>query len=204
MLDKLGKREQVLLFATALVVVSSLFYIAWFQPRNSRLQMLRIEQAQQQQAVHILQAFALSNLDSQKTLSLLTQRLSRLNLMLPDSPALSAFLLTLEENAQMTGVQIFFVHPSSTKTRDGYAEIPLEIAVKGSYEQIGAFIRKVEDGERFAAVLKTTIKSSGPELEAQFTFLVYSRNSNSAISPLPKVSLTDRSYRPQKGGTADS
>lgn len=203
MFGRLGNREPVLLFAMTVLVVSSLFYLFWFRPQNSRLQTLNNELAQRRQAVHSLQTFALSNPDPQKTVNVLKQRLTRLNLMLPDSPAMSTFLLTLEEDARMTGVQIVFVQPSSPKTLAGYAEISLDITVKGGYEQICAFVRKVEDGERFAAVLKTTIKGSGSDLVAQFTFLVYTSNSNSAI-PLPEFGHTDQSNRPQEGGAADS
>lgn len=52
-------------------------------------------------------------------------------------------------DAAASGVKLTNIKPAAMVDRAGYREMPIEVSVEGNYHATLAFLKKLEDGERF-------------------------------------------------------
>ncbi len=134
----------VLVLALGMLISSLLLY-----PQEQRIGELTRQLQVEQQKLTVVENFILANPDADKRLFELQQSLARVEKALPGSLDVSLFMAQLQRDAAATGVKLTNVKPSALVDRAGYREMPIEVAIEGNYHATLAFLKKLEDGERF-------------------------------------------------------
>ena len=118
-------------------------------PQELRIGELTRQLQVERQKVAVVENFILAHPDSEKRLFELQQSLARMEKALPESLDVSLFMSQLQRDAAASGVKLNHVRPSALVDRAGYREMPIEVAIEGNYFATLAFLKKLEDGERF-------------------------------------------------------
>lgn len=95
----------------------------------------------------------------------LQQKLNEARAQLPDDADVPQLLAQLDNKARQAGLYISRFEPKGEQPKDFYADINFEMAVRGSYHEMGAFIDSVGKLDRIINVLN--ISMSNPKTENQ-------------------------------------
>ena len=134
----------VLVLALGMLVSSLLLY-----PQELRIAELNRQLQAEQQKTTVVENFILANPDADKRLFELQQQLAKVEKALPGSLDVSLFMAQLQRDAAASGVKLTNIKPAAMVDRAGYREMPIEVSVEGNYYATLAFLKKLEDGERF-------------------------------------------------------
>jgi type IV pilus assembly protein PilO len=135
----------VLVLALGVLGSSLLLY-----PQEARINAIASQVQAERQKVVVVENFVLAHPDADKRLLDLQQSLVKVEKALPGSLDVSVFMSQLERDAIATGVRLVQIRPSALADRAGYREMPIEVSVEGTYYATLAFLKKLEDGERFS------------------------------------------------------
>lgn len=108
-----------------------------------------------------------SDIDSYK------EKVDRHEKMLPAEQEIPSLLETLSSMAKSSGVKIVGIMPSVTKEVDKlsrsqiYQEIPILISAKSGYHELGRFLNRLENSDRFMKVVDIQIKANTPTPKKQ-------------------------------------
>jgi type IV pilus assembly protein PilO len=104
------------------------------------------------------QAINLEALREQK--KLVDSYVERLQKQLPSKAEMAALLSDINQAAVGRGLTFDLFRPGQSVVRDYYAELPIEIKVKGSYHDVGAFAGDMANLPRIVTLNNMTLSSS--------------------------------------------
>ena len=111
--------------------------------------------------------------DADKRLFELQQSLARVETALPGSLDVSVFMSQLQRDAAATGVRLTNIKPSVLVDRAGYREMPIEVSFEGNYHTMLAFLKKLEDGERFSLPTGFLIQRKQDKLTTRLNLQIF-------------------------------
>ena len=93
------------------------------------------------------------------------KKIERYEKMLPAEQEIPTLLENLSDMARASNVKIVGITPSITKSENTqsnktYEEIPILISAKSGYHELGNFLAKLENSDRFMKVVDIKIRSS--------------------------------------------
>jgi type IV pilus assembly protein PilO len=146
LLDKIldrSKAQKIAILAVIVVLLAALDYTFLFEPRSNEIARLaesveieRNERNKKQQ-----QAANLPRL--QKELSELDVKLKKAVAQLPNKKEMDELLRTIATKAQESGLEVLLFRPRGENYQDFYAEVPLDITVKGNFHNAISFFDEV-------------------------------------------------------------
>lgn len=158
----------VLVLALGMVVSSLLLF-----PQEVRINALASQLQAERQKVATVENFILAHPDADKRLLELQQSLARVETALPGSLDVSVFMSQLQRDAAATGVRLTNIKPSVLVDRAGYREMPIEVSFEGNYHTTLAFLKKLEDGERFSLPTGFLIQRKQDKLTTRLTMQIF-------------------------------
>ncbi|WP_378956333.1 type 4a pilus biogenesis protein PilO [Pelosinus sp. sgz500959] len=171
---KIQVKHKISFFVIASVLMIYLFYDFLLLPQWTRRDELKTQQNLEQQQVQVVQSFVLAHPNAEQYLTELDRKITQVDMMLPDTPDISRFLLDIEQLSQESGVQLGYFKPGKIITKEGYQEIDIEFSVSGNYMQTMNFLNKAENGLRFINVTSIGIRMEKNTLESKLTAKIYS------------------------------
>ena len=151
------------------MVVSSLLLL----PQEVRISTLASQLQAERQKVAMVENFILAYPDADKRLFELQQSLARVETALPGSLDVSVFMSQLQRDAAATGVRLTNLKPSVLVDRAGYREMPIEVSFEGNYHTTLAFLKKLEDGERFSLPTGFLIQRKQDKLTTRLNLQIF-------------------------------
>ena len=151
------------------MVVSSLLLL----PQEVRISTLASQLQAERQKVAMVENFILAYPDADKRLFELQQSLARVETALPGSLDVSVFMSQLQRDAAATGVRLTNLKPSVQVDRAGYREMPIEVSFEGNYHTTLAFLKKLEDGERFSLPTGFLIQRKQDKLTTRLNLQIF-------------------------------
>lgn len=151
------------------MVVSSLLLL----PQEVRISTLASQLQAERQKVAMVENFILAYPDADKRLFELQQSLARVETALPGSLDVSVFMSQLQRDAAATGVRLTNLKPSVLADRAGYREMPIEVSFEGNYYATLAFLKKLEDGERFSLPTGFLIQRKQDKLTTRLNLQIF-------------------------------
>lgn len=158
----------VLVLALGLFVSSLVLY-----PQQARIADLSQKLQQERQKLAFVEKFILTYPDGEKRLTELQQSLLKVEKALPGTLGVSDFMAQLQRDAQASGVRLINLKPSVLVDRAGYREMPIEVSVEGGYFQTMAFLKKLEDGERFSLPMSFLIQKKQEKLATRLNLQIF-------------------------------
>lgn len=170
---KVAPRYLIALYAVLLLAIGVLFSSFFLVPQETRMAALDGQWTNERQQVEKVESFLLAHPDLDRYLAELDATLARTDRLLPINVDISKFIAQLEKDARETGVRLNTVKPSPLVPRQGYRELPVEITFDGKFYPTMAFIKRLEDGDRFASATGIVIQQQKEVLQTKLNLVIY-------------------------------
>jgi len=152
-------REQKILYLVGVsVVIWVLLWMFLLSGQWGRVSKVRAEAKADRERLTELQVKA-DNLESvRKMVKQLDRELSAALARLPDRKEIPNLLNNLSELASASGLQITKFRQLNEQLKDYYAEVPVELSMKGSFHQVAGFFWRVPRLNRLINVTSISMK----------------------------------------------
>ena len=146
LLDNLLERSQpqkIAILAVTIILISALYYSFVYSPMSDEVAKLAdsVEIARNEMTVKQAKATNLPRL--QRDLKELDMQLRKAVAELPNQKQIAALLSHISSEAQRAGLNILLFRPKPENLQDFYAEVPVDITVKGSFHNTVNFFDAV-------------------------------------------------------------
>ena len=156
------------------VLTVALYWYVLYQPYVEEMEALQEKINVRQQTVYKHKQIA-AKLDTFKAqVSDLEVRLHALLRELPESREIPGLIRQISDVGVRTGLQISLIKPQPEQRKEFYAEIPIQVRVKGPYHAVGRFLDDLAHLERIISVNGIQIEATSQEtqcLATTFRFL---------------------------------
>jgi len=156
------------------VLLAMLYWYFLYQPYSEEMAALQEIITSKRQTVEKNQKIA-AQLETFRTqVSELEARLHALLRELPESREIPGMIRQISDLGVRTGLQISLIKPMLEQRKEFYAEIPIQVRVKGQYHAVGRFFDALAHLERVISVDGIQIEATSQEtqcLATTFRFL---------------------------------
>ena len=137
------KAHKIALLAVVLLLAGGLYYTFLFSPGMDEIAKLdgSVETARNEKAKKQAQAANLPRL--QKELVELDAKLKQAVAQLPNKKEMADLLSSISSKAQQSGLEVFLFRPRAENYQEFYAEVPVDITVKGNFQSVISFFDEV-------------------------------------------------------------
>ncbi|MGH7873343.1 MAG: type 4a pilus biogenesis protein PilO [Candidatus Binatia bacterium] len=155
LLDKILEQSQgkkIAVLAGTILLVYALFYSFVFSPHSDEIAKLTdsVEIARNEKQVKLSKAANMARL--QMELRLMEAKLREAVAQLPDRKEIPDLLTNLSNKAREAGLDILLFRPRAEAFQDFYAEIPVDIVVRGGFHNAVAFFDDVSKLNRIVNI----------------------------------------------------
>jgi len=142
LLDR-SKLEQIGILVATIILISALYYSFLYSPRSEEVAKLAdsVEIARNEKTVKTQKAANLPRL--QRDLQQLDMQLKKAVAQLPNQKQIADLLSSISAKAQESGLQVLLFRPRAETFQDFYAEVPVDITVKGNFYNTVSFFDEV-------------------------------------------------------------
>jgi type IV pilus assembly protein PilO len=154
-------------------LLSYLFYSGLIAPQRERIAELETQRASDLVKLQLVDDFSRQHPQLDAYLADLDQKILQTDGLLPSDPAVSAFVIQIQQAARDTSVEIFHIVPGVYLNKAGYYEIPVEVGVRGSFFKVVEFIQRCESLSRFTSIAMVAIQEKQGLLECKIPLVIY-------------------------------
>ena len=151
------------------VLLAALYWYFSYQPYAEEMQNLQARIDSRQQTVEKHKQVA-AKLDVFKVeVSELEAKLHSLLRELPESREIPGLIRQISDLGVRTGLQINLIKPQPEQKKEYYAEIPIQVRVKGQYHAVGRFFDDLARLERIVSVDNVQVEANNQETQCVAT-----------------------------------
>jgi type IV pilus assembly protein PilO len=142
LLERPGKQKLAIL-AVMIILIAALYYSFLYSPRADQLAKLAdsVEIARNEKMIKTQKTANLPRL--RKDLQQLDAELKKAVAQLPDKREIAELLSNISAKAQQVGLDVLLFRPRPEAFQDFYAEVPVDITVKGNFHNTVSFFDEV-------------------------------------------------------------
>lgn len=170
---KVAPRYLIALYAVLLLALGIGLYSLFLIPQDLKYAELERQWDMERRKVETVESFLLAHPNLDLYLAELDATLARTDQMLPMNVDLSKFISQLEKDARETGVRLSNVKPSAQIPKQGYRELPIEISFEGKFFPMMAFLKRIEDGNRFASATGISVQQQKELLLTKLNLAIF-------------------------------
>lgn len=172
------KKLKIIIWAAVMVLPIVAFVVFFYSPKNKEIKSLE----KQRTALHkeISEAKDRANqLDKHKAEMKETElKFQQASILLPQMKEIPSLLTNISSLGTASGLDVVSFRPRGEVRKEFYAEIPVDISVRGPYHNVGTFLYQVSKLERIVTVANIKLGSPVAEkgemlLKADFTLVTY-------------------------------
>jgi type IV pilus assembly protein PilO len=144
--------QKIAILAVAVILLSGLYYTFLFGPRSEAVSKLEesVVSARNERSTKQRQAANLAQL--QKELAEMDATLREAMAQLPDREEIPDLLSSISAKAREAGLEILLFRPRAENLREFYAEIPVDIVVRGGFHNVVLFFDNVSKLSRIVNI----------------------------------------------------
>ena len=146
------KRNKFLGFGAILVLLGGLFYFLFFEPNHDEITKLTKQVETANEELKKVRKAARNLPVHQKELEDARKLFEMTSTLLPKSQEIPNLLRNISDLGRISGLDFISFVPGVEVPKDFYAEIPIDIKIKGPYHNHGLFLDKVSKLERIVTV----------------------------------------------------
>ncbi len=137
------KAQKIGILVVTIILIVGLYYSFLYIPRSDEIAKLvdSVEIARNEKMVKAQKAANLPRL--RKDLQQLDAELKKAVAQLPDKREIADLLRTISTKAQQAGLVVLLFRPRPENYQDFYAEVPVDISVKGNFRNTVSFFDEV-------------------------------------------------------------
>jgi len=170
----LPPKQKMLGLVGVLVLLGFLDWTYWYGPRQGDLGEVRKQVAQRRAELDQRRAKANARDAADRELRELSAELKRAQARLPDQREIADLLSNVAASGRAAGLDITLFRQKPEVTHDFYAEVPVEMQMRGTYHDVVTFLDRVKRLDRIVNVgdiqlKKPTVEGERVTLEASCT-----------------------------------
>jgi type IV pilus assembly protein PilO len=144
--------QKVAILGVSVILIAALYYSFWFSPKADELAKLAdsVEIARNEKTVKTQKAANLSRL--RQDLQRLDAELKKAIAQLPDKKEIPELLSSISSKAQQSGLDVLLFRPRPESYQEFYAEVPVDITVKGNFHNTVNFFDDVGRMDRLVNI----------------------------------------------------
>jgi type IV pilus assembly protein PilO len=137
------KIQKIAILAATIILIAALYYSFIYSPRSDEVAKLAdsVEIARNEKNVKQAKAANLPRL--QRDLKEMDMQLKKAVAELPNQKQIAALLTHISAKAQEAGLNVILFRPRTENLQEFYAEVPVDITVKGSFHNTVSFFDAV-------------------------------------------------------------
>jgi len=135
----------------------------WYGPNAETLAELETNVNTRQAELDTRRSKTNARADAERELRELTAELKRAEARLPDQREIADLLTSVAASGKAAGLEIVLFRQKPEVYRDFYAEVPVEMQMRGSYHDVARFLDRVKNLDRIVNI--TDIKLARPRVE---------------------------------------
>lgn len=140
---KLSKPMKIFILIVLLGGILGIYFYSFYLPQHETLQKKKAEMEVLERQVRELRIVAANMKRFKEEVAKLREELKLAVSQLPTSKEIPSLLANISNLGTESGLEFLLFRPMPEINRDFYAEIPVEIKVKGNYHQVARFFDKV-------------------------------------------------------------
>lgn len=157
---KLPTSRKVIILVLLIAVVAGLFFYLIYWPNLEDLKKKKAEEAVRENKVRVLRIVAADKKRWQEEAVKLREELKVALTQLPSSKEIPSLLSNISQLGKDSGLEFLLFKPVGEINKDFYAEIPVEIKVKGAYNNVATFFDKVGKLPRIVNISEVSMDSA--------------------------------------------
>ncbi|MBU1205802.1 MAG: type 4a pilus biogenesis protein PilO [Proteobacteria bacterium] len=157
---KLPTSRKILILALFLVAILGLYFYLIYLPKSEELEKKVTEVGRLETQVRELRIIAANMKRFQAEAAKLKEELTLAIAQLPTSKEIPSLLANISNLGKEAGLDFLLFRPVPEVTREFYAEIPVEIKVKGTYNDVAIFFDKVGKMPRIVNIAGVTMEGA--------------------------------------------
>ena len=142
-ITKLSTSKKILILSGLVVVILGLYFYLFYIPKSEVLTRKTAEMGKLETQVRELRIIAANIKRFQAEAAKLREELQLAIAQLPTSREIPALLANISNLGKDSGLEFLLFRPTPEVNREFYAEIPVEIKVRGGYHDVALFFDKV-------------------------------------------------------------
>jgi type IV pilus assembly protein PilO len=140
---KLSTTKKILILAVLMAAILGLYFYLVYLPKSEVLTQKTAEMGKLETQVRELRIIAANIKRFQAEAAKLREELQLAIAQLPTSKEIPALLANISNLGKDSGLEFLLFRPTPEVNREFYAEIPVEIKVRGGYHDVAQFFDKV-------------------------------------------------------------
>jgi type IV pilus assembly protein PilO len=157
---KLPKSQKILILVCLLGVIVGLYIYSVYLPTKEEVEKKKVEMNRLEMQVRELRTIAANMKRFQAEAGKLREELGLAMAQLPTSKEIPSLLANVSNLGKETGLEFLLFRPTPEVSREFYAEIPVEIKVKGTYKDVAIFFDKVGKLPRIVNISAVTMEGA--------------------------------------------
>jgi type IV pilus assembly protein PilO len=157
---KLPTSRKILILALFLVAILGLYFYLIYLPKSEVLEKKVAEMGRLETQVRELRIIAANMKRFQAEAAKLKEELTLAIAQLPTSKEIPSLLANISNLGKEAGLDFLLFRPVPEVIREFYAEIPVEIKVKGTYNNVAIFFDKVGKMPRIVNIAGVTMEGA--------------------------------------------
>ncbi len=159
-LAKLNLQQKLLLLGIVLIIILLLDLYVWpgYLAERNTYAALQAQERSVQAKVLETQAIADHKEEFQNELKKLQDQLNEALTKLPNNPEVDKYLVTLNTLSKTTELNVVQIEPKTEVVKGFYAEIPVQLHLTGTYDNIAVFLYKLAELQRIVNVADLNLK----------------------------------------------
>jgi len=160
----LNGKHKILICIAAVLIPAVAFYFFVYTAKSEQIGKLSKQEKTLQKEIKRVERVA-SKIDQHRAEMTETKELfTRASSLLPQKQEIPSLLTSISDHGTNSGLDFLSFTPKTEIPREFYAEIPVEINVRGPYHNVGVFLDKISKLPRIVNV--DNINIGGPKREA--------------------------------------
>lgn len=152
------KIKIAILAGTIILIIAAFIFLVW-NPKTKQIKQLEKQNSFLQGEIAKVEAIANQLAEHKAEMERVDLQLKAASQLLPQKKEIPSLLTNISEQGTASGLDFVSFQPAPEKPAEFYAEIPVNISVRGSYHQVGNFLDKISKLNRIVTVNNITMGS---------------------------------------------
>ncbi len=157
----LDRKVKILIASAAVLVPIALFWFLVYQPGSNKIQGLERQVASMRKELQRAKVAARDLPRYEREMEATRERFEATSILLPRDKEIPALLRNISDLGKGAGLDFLSFKPGKEIPKDFYAEIPVDISIRGPYHNMGFFLDQVSKLDRIVTV--NNIKMGSPK-----------------------------------------
>ncbi|MGV1100463.1 type 4a pilus biogenesis protein PilO [Thiovibrio sp. JS02] len=196
--SRLEGKQKLLICAAAWLIPCVAFFFLVYSPKNDEIKQLEKKKAGIEQEIAKVEAVAKQLAKHRAEMQEVELQFKAASLLLPEQKEIPSLLTNISGLGTASGLDFLSFKPAGESPKQFYAEIPVNIAVNGSYHSVGVFLDKISKLPRIVTVNDVKMgspKQTGTEMVLNTTFKLVTYRFIEPVAEDPKAAAKGKAKK---------